>query len=160
MADLQSGADGEPLPGGVLVIRIAELTDTGDLSEVTFALSSAERECPRPRLSVWAEALTTPDQMWRLSGGKPADTHYVELGVDAIRAAAEVAPDAVTPLDVEWEPIADERRDWPGASGHAGTSGLDRGACPIRRQRMALRSRLKDFAEGTVTAISKALIRA
>ncbi len=154
MSELRAGSDGEPFPPGESVIRLAELTDTGELSETTFSLSSEERESERPRLSVWAAKLTTPTQMWRLAGAKSDDTHYVQLSVDAIRAAKQLAPDAVRPLDVEWEPIEDDRRSWPGAAGHAGVSGLDEGCCPNRRQRRALRSQLKDLAAATLSHIS------
>lgn len=154
MPDLQPGPYGEPLPPGEWVLRLAvrpmDFEETGRASAVMFELSSADRESPHPRLSVWAERLTTPEQAWRLMDAKPTCQLVLRLNTDDIRRLRP-EPDSpeVPHLDVVWEPLFaagqhGSRIPEPraGAEGHAGITGLARGGAVNRLHAKSLRRQL------------------
>jgi hypothetical protein len=137
----QSGRTGEPLPSGEWVLRLAvaskDFLETGQVSPEAFALSTEDRRDDPPRLSVWAERLTRPEQAWHLLGEKPNYRLIVRLNVDTIRA---LRPSPDTPelpgLDVQWHSLQndDGRPDTRlGAEGHAGLVGLHSGS-PAQRK--------------------------
>jgi hypothetical protein len=155
---LRPGQDGEPLPAGEWVLRLAVLTqdirETGRPSPKAFELSSEDRQGTPPRLSVWAERLTTPHQAWLLMGARPQCRLVLRLGVDTIRSLRP-EPDSpdVPALDVPWERlmIRDENGRLvpdtrPGAEGHAGITGLAREGGLTRLHTKSLRSQLADTA--------------
>jgi hypothetical protein len=141
METLQPGPAGEPLPSGEWVLRLAvaskDFLETGQVSPEVFALSTEDRRDDPPRLSVWAERLTRPDQAWHLLGEKPHYRLSLRLSVDAIRALRPHpdSPEALS-LDVQWHPLltADRAPDpRPGAAGHSGITGLEAGASAQRK---------------------------
>jgi hypothetical protein len=150
MSDSSPGADGTPLPGGAWVLRLAIPSYSPDepprCSPNAFELSSADKQQPVPRLSVFAEELTSPKQAYELVGN-PNRSRAFRLSVDDIRV--EAASDA---LEVEWERahrvsdggevVPDDR---PGALGHAGITNLGREDLHTRAQRKWLRG-LADFS--------------
>lgn len=158
MDPVRPGQDGEPLPAGEWVLRLAVISkdflETGRASPKAFELSTEDKQGTPPRLSVWAERLTTPRQAWALVGERPEYQLALRLNVDAIRALRP-EPDSpdVPSLDVQWERLmmADGNDQWvpdprPGAEGHAGIAGLVRGGPVIRLHTQSLRSQLADLA--------------
>ena len=155
MDRLQPGPTGEPLPAGEWVLRLAvsskDFLETGQISPEVFAFSTEDRRGDPPRLSVWAERLTRPEEAWLLLGEKPSYRLVLRLKVGAIRAL-KPSPDSprVPSLDVQWHLLlnADGTRDTrPGADGHAGIAGLDAGSFA---QRKSLRRRLAKLASEEV----------
>jgi hypothetical protein len=138
MNKLRPGSDGERLPEGTLVFRIGKNADPSPEAlqrakppEILFKPSSEDEESPGRRLSIWAEELTLPDQGWAFMGSNPSKTMVACLNVDAIRAVQP--PEAMKPLDLEWEQarFADGGvNTLPGAEGPCGHYGL-----ATRRQR-------------------------
>jgi hypothetical protein len=129
------------LPSGEWVLRLAVVSkdypETGLLSPEVFALSTDDRRTDPPRLSVWAEPLTRPEEAWELMGRKPSYRLVVRLNVDAIRA---LPPDPDSPgapsLEVVWDPLLTPEGDpdvRPGAAGHAGIVGLHAGTSVHRK---------------------------
>ncbi len=163
--EIRPGADGESLPDGVWVLRLAltALVSEGaghapKVSPVAFALSDMDCESSNPRLSVFAEDLTTPGQAWALLGRDPRYGFAIHLAVDAVRSLRPV-PDspAVPSLDVQWEPLLRTEPDGsalpddrPGADGHAGIAGLMRGGAVNKLHTKSLRSQLADLATITL----------
>ena len=141
---VRPGADGDPVPDGSRVIRLAvrskDLQETGKVLPLTFKLSSTERQDKPARLSVFVEDLTTPAQAAVILG-RESYTLVVRLEVDQV-GSLKVEPDlpAAPGLDVQWHPIDDTR---PGASGHAGVTGLDHSNGAVRK---SFRVRLADIA--------------
>jgi hypothetical protein len=141
MDRLQPGQAEEPLPPEEWVLRLAvaskDFLETGQVSPEVFAFSTEDRWDDPPRLSVWAERLTRPEQAWHLMGEKPHYRLALRLSVDAIRALRpNPASQEVPHLDVQWHPllIEDETPDpRPGAAGHAGITGLHAGASAQRK---------------------------
>jgi hypothetical protein len=88
-----------------------------------------------PKLSVFAESLTTPEQAGTIAGPKKSHELVLRLSVDAVRA---VRPDCnvanAETLDVVWDHITDTR---PGAEGHAGITGLNGTDRRIYRRKLA-----------------------
>jgi hypothetical protein len=137
----QPGPTGEPLPPGEWVLRLAvaskDFLETGQVSPEAFALSTEDRRDDPPRLSVWAERLTRPEQAWHLMGEKPSYRLIVRLSVDAIRTLRP-NPDIpeVPGLDVQWHPLLNDDGSpdsRSGAEGHAGLVGLHAGS-PAQRK--------------------------
>lgn len=166
----QPGPDGTPLAGGLTVLRLGPQPSLNNLNDAAhallrqgnawpglFAFSSKEREAEakglHPRLSVWANRLTTLQQAWTLVGGNPNNRIALTLSVDRVRGVfAPARPDgtpATPPLDVVWEraetPAPDGTGTVPdtreGSSGHCGIDGLYRGTKP---QKAKLRELLAD----------------
>jgi hypothetical protein len=119
---------GEPLPAGEIVIRLGvpsmDFAERRKASPNWFELSTEDKKQKPPRLSVFCERLTTPQQAWELQGSREEYAAMARLNVDTIRA---IRPDPnsvdVPSLDVVWDGLDDPR---PGADGHAGITGLDR----------------------------------
>lgn len=150
---IRRGDDGAALPCGEFVLRLAlrpkDFDQTGKASPVAFELSSEDKRGNPPRLSVFCAALTSPFQAWTIAGEKPGHELALTLAVDDIRA---LRPDPGTPgaemLDVVWHHISDTR---PGAEGHAGITGLDKGTS---LQRKSYRMKLADAAIAKVFRVS------
>jgi hypothetical protein len=124
-----------------MVLRLAvaskDFRETGHVSPEVFALSTEDRREDPPRLSVWAERLTRPEQAWRLMGEKSSYRLIVRLSVDAVRTLRP-SPEipAVPDLDVQWHPLRNDDGSpdmRPGADGHAGIVGLHAGS-PAQRK--------------------------
>jgi hypothetical protein len=138
------GADGEPVPRGVRVLRLAlwskDFEERRKVSPIAFKLSSLEERQQPPRLSVFVEDLTTPKQASEILR-RPQYTLVAFLKVDEVRA---VRPDPDPPgtpgLDVQWDRLNDDR---PGSAGHAGITGLDH---PVRVVERNYRAKLADLA--------------
>jgi hypothetical protein len=155
MDRLQPGQMGEPLPPGEWVLRLAvaskDFLESGQISPEAFALSTEDRREDPPRLSVWAEKLTRPEQAWHLMGEKPSYRLVLRLNVDAVRALRP-NPDSpdVPDLEVQWHTLLTEDGSpdaRPGADGHAGITGLHAGS---PAQRKSLRRRLARLASENV----------
>lgn len=160
------GPDGSPVPGGVVVLRMANQPAVDQLSPESlrrvqdgkalptfFELSSEDLKQPVPRLSVWVEGLTTVGQAWVLVGSNPKRRWVLFLAADEVRTIT-AKPDqklsATPPLDVQWERAtiltADGARGEdhrPGWEGHAGIAPLNVGN---KTQRLSLRWQLADLA--------------
>ncbi len=166
MTLISPGPDGTPLPSGEWVIRMPpkglnaeaiEQLKNGRAHESMFILSSTDRTQANPRLSVWAERLTTVSQLVALTQTLPSYGAILRMNVDKIRALRPMPENPPHPgLDVEWEQArsldAEGNRTIvvnPGAEGHAGIARLDMGA---KSQRKDLRSKL---AEPTVAFVRK-----
>src|SRR5437879_331674 len=134
MSDLRRGSDGEPIPSGEVVLRMGipsmDFALRRKASPNWFELSTEDKKMDVPRLSVFCEKLTSPRQAWQLLGSREEYTAVVRLDVDDVR---EIRPEPdsseVPSLDVVWD---DEVNPGPGAEGHAGITGLDRGG-PVTR---------------------------
>jgi hypothetical protein len=121
-----------------------------------FELSTEDRNDPVPRLSVWAERLTTPRQAWELMGRKEWYRLVLRINVDDIRSLRpEPDSPAVPSLDVQWHPlmIGNEQEATvpdarPGADGHAGITGLMRqiGGTVNKLHTKSFRLQLADLA--------------
>jgi hypothetical protein len=155
MARLQPGQAGEPLPPDEWVLRLAivskDFLESGQVSPEVFAFSTEDRRDDPPRLSVWAERLTRPEQAWHLMGEKPHYRLALRLNVSAIQVLRP-NPDApdVPNLDVHWHPLLVEDGSpdpRPGAAGHAGIVGLHAGT---PAQRKSWRRKLAQLASEDV----------
>jgi hypothetical protein len=160
MDSLQPDQTGVSLPAGEWVLRIAsvpkDFQETGQINPEVFALSTEDRREHPPRLSVWAEKLTSPEQAWLLMGGRPNYRLALRLNVDAIRA---LQPNPELPevpdLDVQWHALLDEDGSpdtRAGTEGHAGITGLDAGSSA---QRKSFRRRLARLAGQDVHWIAR-----
>jgi hypothetical protein len=87
------GADGEPLPDGVEVFRLAKQTNNGKFPPEAFALSSEDKKQSVPRASTWASDLTTPDQADVLTERKFALAGF--LLVDDVRRLCQGPSDNI-----------------------------------------------------------------
>jgi hypothetical protein len=152
------GNDWEPLLAQEWVMRLAVASKdakTGKANPAAFELSSEDQKEESPRLSVWAESLTTEEEAWHLMGAKPQYCLSLRLQPEAVRKIipTPIEPE-IKPLDVVWYPLfvldqeggksPDAR---PGAQGHAGISGLKCNESPNRAQRKSIRSQLADLAK-------------
>jgi hypothetical protein len=106
----------------ILPVQMSQIGDSG------FGLSSADKASTPPHLSVWVDALTTPEQAYRFlpeNRAKPKNL-VLRISVRSIKqiVARESDSDVDYPglLDVIWVHID---RSEPGAKGHAGITGLD-----------------------------------
>ena len=147
------GSDGAPLPAGEWIIRVAKTSKYGfSAHQSAFELSSKDKRAIVPRLSVWAEELTTDEQAWRLTGGRAANDAILRLNVDAIRSLIPVPRDPPPPhLDVEGETLIVDMPGQglvpdirPGALGHAGIRHLRDGT---KEPYKSLRVQLAEMAE-------------
>jgi hypothetical protein len=140
---LQPGQEGERLPDGVIVLRLGKLSKDAQLApeanEMHFTLSSEDKASKLQALTVWAEELTSAQTARDLMGANRAEYRLVlHLNVDDIRAIRYPSDSTESMLEVVWDPDTH-----PGAEGHAGIIGLNRGAKATRK---ALRLRLADLA--------------
>ncbi len=148
MGDLRRGEDGKPVPEGETVLRMGipsmDFADRHKASPNWFELSTEDERRDQPRLSVFCEKLTTPEEAWRLLGSREEYSAVARLNVDEIRM---IRPDPesqeVPNLDVVWD---DEVDPGPGAEGHAGITGLDRRGAVTRLHTKSLRLQLADRA--------------
>lgn len=66
------GQKGEPLPAGVIVVRLAKpslnAAETHQANPLHFELSSDDKASDLQSLSVWVKALTPPEVARRLMG--------------------------------------------------------------------------------------------
>jgi hypothetical protein len=102
------GGDGQPLPSGEHVLRFAhkpkdfqQTQKPLPISIDIFLPSSAEKEDPPLRISVFAEALTSREQAWRIAGSK--HDLVVRISVNEIRALREQCGNSE--IDVVWHHI-------------------------------------------------------
>lgn len=150
---LAPGNDGDHLPSGEWVIRVAKTSKYGYAAhQSNFELSTKDKEAPIPRLSIWAERLTADEQAWRLTGSKRDNDAMPRLNVDLIRSLVPEPSNPPAPhLEAEWEPRFVENEHGtrvldpqPGSAGHAGIRHLWDGD---RAQRTSLRVQLAENAE-------------
>lgn len=144
---LVPGPDGTPLPAAAKVVfRLGK----GDslMTPEDFILSTDDKECPVPRLSVWIEGMTTIQQALTFV---PGASRFKTAGFSLVEAIRAIVPDPAIPavkLEVAWEKArkpdgADQVG--PGAEGHAGIERLDDGQ---RNQRKSFRGALARLANG------------
>lgn len=160
MNTVPPGKDGDPVPTGTLVFRIAENTEpspvaieTGKASPMMFTLTSADKNSRGQRLSIWVEELTIADQAWGFLQRKPRQAFALCLSVDEICKIP--APAGQTPLRVEWEQAVSQDETGAevpdiraGATGHCGIAGLNQGTDTRndKNKRKELRLALADKA--------------
>lgn len=146
---LVPGPDGTPLPAAAKVVFRLGKGDSGQMTPGDFELSSADKKCAVPRLSVWVEGMTSVEQSLSFAG--PAAARYTTAGFCEVEKVRAVVPDPATPevkLEVAWEKA--RRPDGTdqvgaGAEGHAGIEQLDKGQ-PL--QRKSFRAALARLANG------------
>jgi len=85
--------DGDPVPSGTLIFRIAKETQlspealrTGKASPEMFELTSEDKMSEGKRLSIWIEEQTLPDQAWDFMGARPANNVVACLSVNKVLA--------------------------------------------------------------------------
>ncbi len=127
------GALNQPIPGGTRVFRLARPeSSTGIPSYTAFELSSEDRQQTPPKLSVWLDTLTRPDEARQIMPNPAGYTFALYLNTDTIRQIHTRLPcnlSSVSPLDVVWDPLPTppqflERPGW--LDGHCGITGLMR----------------------------------
>lgn len=136
---------GEPLPDGDTVLRMAIPPGIGQSLEIAFVPSSADEASALSSLSVFAERFTMPEQAQAFVS--PRHTLALRLPVGAVRSLRPT-PDLpeVASLNVVWDLLRDAR---PGAAGHAGITGLVRPQNIPRSAYRSYRSQLADLAKAT-----------
>lgn len=154
MSSLQPGRDGDPVPDGTLVFRLAkdsqlspEALELGKVPEILFKPSPEDERSPGRRLSIWIEEMTLPDQAWAIMGCHPDRKHVACLSTGSIKGVAPPSP--FNPLSVEWEQAKHpdgSPNTSPGAAGHVGIAGLSQGGKGTQdsKRRKAIRSKLAD----------------
>jgi hypothetical protein len=162
---IEPGPEGQPLPAGAEVFRLAKATNNGQLGPEAFHLSSEDKAHAVPRLSVWETTNTTLDQANALTSGRYALAGH--LAVDDVR---KVRPDpdhpAVRTLDVEWERAREKvngvlvELTAGGAAGHCGITKLDQERAPdntpLKSYRKSLYAALARLANRKVIRIPAA----
>ncbi|MBI3947759.1 MAG: hypothetical protein HY321_17700 [Armatimonadetes bacterium] len=164
MPRLRPGRDGEPLPAGVEVFRLAlglmveskDFQQTGRVPRTVFDLSSGDKASSTPRLSVYASDLTRIAEAWAFLDLSAKYGYSVHISTDQVRTVgAEMAGHCRGhQLVVEWEAkkiqdpqtgmeVLDER---PAAKGHAGIAGLSE-ADYSSAARKNIKRKLAAFAE-------------
>jgi hypothetical protein len=127
---LVPGAEGQPLPSNAEVFRLCRATNDNKLGPEAFHLSTADKEQPVPRLSVWETTNTTVEQADTLTNGKNALAGFL-LVAEIRQLRPEPDHAGVVHLDVEWEPAREGPEgnrvvsSKPGAQGHCGITRLD-----------------------------------
>ena len=141
---MKRGAEGESLPDDARVFRLCRRTSDGRIAPEAFVLSSEDKRHAIPRLSVWEQSLTTPDQ------ADPARRYLLVALLTALEVR-RIRPDgpASTSLDVQWEQAWTKGSDGkpvestaPGAAGHCGIAGLNQGDKAARKVLRAALARL------------------
>lgn len=162
IAQVRPGGKGEPLPPGEVVLRFAkeskDFRERGKVNPAAFELSNLDKQSDLKALSVWAESLTTVDQALNfMTDNKDSYRLVVRLNVDQIRALRPEPDCADVPyLDVVWDPLLIDQNGSsipdtrPGASGHAGLTGLMRPGGISKSYYKSLRSQLADLANAVV----------
>src|SRR2546429_814409 len=89
------GTAGEPLPDEDFVLRLGrlpkDLLEERRASPNWFELSEEDKAQEPPKLSVFCDRLTTPEQAWNLLANKESYVAYGRLNVADVR---HVKPDA------------------------------------------------------------------
>jgi hypothetical protein len=135
---LVPGNTGEPLPPGEWVIRLGRPTKEGKPNWDDLRLTDDDRKDDPPRMSVFAERLTSDMNAWVISGKNDIKKNLVmRMNVDEIRSIhslpIEDFPSAVA-LDVEWDTLYVQDGDPElkikdsrvGADGHAGVRHMEK----------------------------------
>jgi hypothetical protein len=137
--------DGEPLPGTTNVLRLPRpppefQPDSWRPTDKQFEPSNADKEYANTsgkpvRVSVWDEELTTVEQA---SAFRAGETLCLRLRVQVVLdTASEHGGDAVR---VVYDPLPAVESEKPGAEGHAGIEGLERGSKPRKAWRVLLQA--------------------
>lgn len=128
---IQCGELNEPIPGGTRVFRLARPeSSTGEPTYTAFELSTEDRVQEPPKLSVWLDALTQPEQAREVIPHPQSYTFALYLKTDTVRTIHQRLPgppQMITPLDVVWDPLPtppqySHRPRW--LDGHCGVTGL------------------------------------
>ena len=159
---LESSHHLQPVPDDCCIIRLGRAPkDFPEDRKVLaiqlgdcFNLSTKDKEGDPPHLSVWVNALTTPEQAYAFLRTKHLQTLVLQLEVDEIRAiVAHSGNNMMHPglLDVLWVHLAsqdgEEGQDvLLGFRGHAGITGLDNQSSPEKLLRKDLRAQLAELA--------------
>jgi len=152
--NLSCGEKGEPVPAGLVVVRLAKLSmdaeETGRAHESHFTLSTEDQNSELKSLSVWVRALTPPHVAREFMEAKKQDYRLVlNLNVDDIREVNYLPEAPVPPLDVVWDPL-----DKPDSDGHAGIVGLMRPNNAPKAPYKNLRARLAQLAMTEILPLS------
>lgn len=132
--------EGESLPSSDSILRLSmypkpkDFAKTKKAEPTSFVLSTAEKNQPPFRLSVFSESRTTPQQA-RYVVNKEKLYLCLRLDVDFVRSLD-------SEMDVVWHRIDDPS---PGAEGHAGITGLGPDIDSVKAKR--LRALLAEAAE-------------
>ena len=156
---LESSHHLQPVPDDCCIIRLGrapkDFPEDGKVLAIQlgdcFNLSTKDKEGDPPHLSVWVNALTTPEQAYAFLGTKHLQTLVLQLEVDEIRAiVCHSGKNMIHRLDVLWVHLANqdgEGQDLPlGFRGHAGITGLDNQSSPEKLLRKNLRAQLAELA--------------
>jgi hypothetical protein len=162
-----------PVPNQCCAIRLGRLPkdfkEKGHISAVqvaeikAFELSSLDKKSIPPHLSVWVDALTTPEQAYSFLPENSPCKLLLRLQVDEIRKIVGRSTDGTQHFDllnVVWVHLTQNvngqqvRNRRPGAEGHAGIIGLDEQSVPVKLLRKDLRSKLAELASKNCELIS------
>lgn len=163
LIQLQAKQNLHPVPRRCCVIRLGRLPkdykEKGQISAIQlteeFALSSQDRESTPPCLSVWVDALTTPEQACSFLPKNSPRKLVLRLKIEEILKIegrsrdGEIHPNL---LNIIWVHLMQDvngkrvRAHRPGAEGHAGITGLDERSVPDKLLRKDLRSKLAELA--------------
>ncbi len=130
---------GKPLSPTDRVFRFGR----GELDFPVVTLSTDDRKSRIPRLSVWLQSETTPEQGLALMGPQNTYEWYVIFEVQAINKVKEELDGQIYRLTTVYDLLPEPKWLEPGGLGHAGIEGLEG---PPKVVRKALRSRLLDLA--------------
>lgn len=132
---MKRGAEGESLPDDASVFRLCRRTSDGKIAPEAFVLSSDDQRQAIPRLSVWEQSLTTPDEA-------DPTRRLLLVALLSVVDVRRIRPDAAgaVNLDVQWEQAWTKDADGnrvestaPGAGGHCGIAGLNQGDKAVRK---------------------------
>ncbi len=162
---MKSRHDLSSVPDYCYVIRLGRMPkdfqESGKISAIqlsdwkVFELSSLDKKAIPPHLSVWVDALTTPEQAYSFLPENSSCKLVLRLKVEEIREVVGCSSDGTKHaklLDVIWvhlkqningEEVQDCR---PGAEGHAGITGFDEQSISNKILRKDLRSKLAELA--------------
>jgi hypothetical protein len=146
---LSRGPQDDPLPDRTVVLRGCRLPadyPSRPLSReaFNFQLSVQDKQQPVPKLSVYAQGLTTEEQVCAFIGDGSTHRLIARLNVASIR---RIGSEDNAALDVVWDDalLPDGSPDTrPGSLGHAGIVGLGRPPGQSRAAFKALQVRLAD----------------
>ena len=176
----QSRKNLNPVPNCCHIIRFGRLPkdfqERGQVSAIQlseiFNLSSEDERSIPPHLSVWVDALTTPEQACGFLAANSSYKLVLRLKVKEVRRLVGLTSNTVEEypdlLNVIWVHLIKEEVDGQntrdvrlGASGHSGITGLDEKSMPselTKRQkkdlRKDLRSKLAEIASKDYFLIS------
>ncbi len=153
---LESSHHLQPVPDDCCIIRLGrvpkDFPEDGKVLAIQlgdcFKLSTKDKEGDPPHLSVWVNALTTPEQAYVFLETKHLQTLVLQLEVYEIRAiVGHSGKNMMHPglLDVLWVHLASQDGVL-GFRGHAGITGLDKQSSPEKLLRKDLRAQLAELA--------------